>query len=192
VAQAETERNFLVARKPTYEELERRIKELEKEASERKRTERALQETKAALEARTSEFEEVNRALRILLKRIDEDKRELEEKVSLNVKELVAPFAEKLKKSRLDAKQMTYLSILESNLNEIVSPFVHMLSSKYSGFTPTEIQIASLVRDGKTTKEIAELLNSSYRTIECHRQNIRMKIRIKNKKANLRSFLLSM
>jgi len=181
-----------VARKPTYEELEQRIKELEKEASERKRAEDVLREREATFEILTSELEEVNSALRVLLKRMDEDKKTLEEKVSLNVKELVAPYVEKLKKSRLDAKQMAYLSILESNLEDIISPFVHMLSSKYSGFTPTEIQIASLVRDGKTTKEIAELLNSSDRTIECHRQNIRMKIRIKNKKANLRSFLLSM
>ena len=159
---------------------------------ERKRAEEALREREAALEARTTELEETNRALRVLLKRMDEDKRELEEKVSLNIKELVVPYAEKLKKSRLGAKQMTYLSILESNLNDIVSPFVYRLSSKYLGFTPTEIQVASLVRDGKTTKEIAELLNSSDRTIECHRRNIRMKIGIKKEKANLRSFLLSM
>ena len=159
---------------------------------ERKRAEEALREREAALEARTTELEETNRALRVLLKRMDEDKRELEEKVSLNIKELVVPYAEKLKKSRLGAKQMTYLSILESNLNDIVSPFVYRLSSKYLGFTPTEIQVAPLVRDGKTTKEIAELLNSSDRTIECHRRNIRMKIGIKKEKANLRSFLLSM
>lgn len=163
-----------------------------RDITDRKRAEEALQEREATLEARTSELEEVNSALRVLLKRMDEDKRTLEEKVSLNVKELVVPFAEKLKNSGLDAKQMTYLSILESNLNSIVSPFVYRLSSKYLGFTPTEIQVASLVRDGKSTKEIAELLNSSYRTIECHRQNIRMKIGIKKKRANLRSFLLSM
>jgi len=160
--------------------------------TEQKRAQEALQEREAALEIRTTELEETNRALRVLLKRMDDDKRELEEKVSLNIKELVVPYAEELKKSPLTPKQMTYLSILESNLNDIISPFARKLSSKYLGFTPTEIQVASLVRDGKTTKEIAELLNSSERTIESHRINIRMKTGIKNKKANLRSFLLSM
>ena len=112
--------------------------------------------------------------------------------MSLNIKGLIAPYAEKLKKTGLDARQMAYLKILESNLNDITSPFAHKFSSKYFRLTPTEIQIACLVKDGKTTKQIAGLLNLSLRTIESHRQNIRMKIGAKNRKENLRSLLLSM
>ena len=172
-------------------ELGTDITQIRKAEEERKRTEDSLRQREAALEIRTNELKESNNALRVMLRRMDEGKREFEEKVSLNIKELVVPYAVKLKKSGLATKQMKYLSILESNLNKIVSPFVYTLSSKYLGFTPTEIQIASLVRDGRTTKEIGELLNSSERTIECHRRKIRMKIGINNKKTNLRSFLLS-
>ena len=160
--------------------------------TERKQAEDALKEREAALKVRTSELEEVNSALRILLKGMDEDKKKVEESVSLNVRGLVVPYAEKLRKSGLDAGQMAYLKILESNLDDVISPFAHRFSSKYYRLTPTELQIAALVRNGKTSKQIAELLSSSVRTIESHRQNIRMKIGAKNRKGNLRSLLLSM
>jgi len=150
-----------------------------------------LRKREAELEIRASELEELNSALRVLLKRREEDQKELEEKVLSNVKELVLPYVERLKKSALDAKQDTYLNILESNLTDIVSPFVRQLSSSYLALTPTEIHVANLVKEARDTKTIAELLNMSPRTVESHRQNIRNKLGLKNKKANLRSHLLS-
>ena len=160
--------------------------------TERKRVEKALGDRETALKIQTKELEEVNSALRTLLKRMSQDKKDLEENVSLNIKGLVAPYAEKLRKSGLNPKQMAYLKILESNIDDITSPFAHKFSSQYFRLTPTELQIASLIKDGKTTKQIAGLLNSSLRTIESHRHNIRMKIGAKNRKTNLRTLLLSM
>lgn len=55
-----------------------------------------------------------------------------------------------------------------------------------------EIQVASLVKDGKTTSEIADILFVSEATISFHRKNLRVKLGLKNKQKNLRSFLLSM
>jgi PAS domain S-box-containing protein len=163
-----------------------------RDVTEEKQAVAQMKEKKAALQAKKHELQEVNAALRVLLAGRDNDKRELEERVLANVKELVAPYIVKLKKSGLDAKQMTYLKILKSNLNDIVAPFVHQLSSKYSTLTPTEIQVAQLIREGRTTKEIGELLDSSKRTIESHRQSIRTKLGITGGKANLRSYLFSM
>ena len=144
------------------------------------------------LETKTQNLEELNTALKVLLQKRDEDKIELEEKVLVNVQELVATYLEKLKKSGLDDRQKTYVDIIESNLNDIVSPFVRGLSNKYLSLTPTEIQTANLVRQGKTSKEIAKIVNLSARTIEFHRDNIRKKMGIKNIKVNLRTHLLSM
>ena len=172
-------------------ELARANEELRAEIAERKRIENELKERGKELEEKTRNLEEVNTALRVLLKRREEDKDELEEKVLFNMRELVAPCLEKLKKSRLDDKQKQYTNILESNLNDITSPFSQRLSSRYLKLTPTEIQVANLIKHGKTTKEIAEFLSLSSQTIEFHRKNIREKIGIKNKKANLRTRLLS-
>jgi DNA-binding CsgD family transcriptional regulator len=156
-----------------------------RDITDQRRAEEALQEGR-------KELEEVNRALRFLLRQREEDQTEFEERVMLNVKELVVPYIEKLKKRGLGSIQEAYLNILESNLNDIISPFAHTLASEYSSLTPTEIQTAQLIKEGRTSKEIAEILNVSTRTIESHRQNIRVKMGLHTKKANLRSYLMSM
>jgi PAS domain S-box-containing protein len=157
----------------------------------RKQAEQALKEREKDLEIKTANLEEVNAALKVLLKRREEDKIELEEKVLFNVRELIVPYIEKLKENTLDEKQKVYVNILDSNLNDIISPFSLRLSSRYLNFTPAQIQVANLVKHGKTTKEIADFLNLSGKTIEVHRKNIRRKIGIRNEKANLRTHLLS-
>lgn len=160
--------------------------------TEGKQAELALQERKAELKARSRDLEEVNAALKVLLKKREGDKSELEAQVLLNVNELIVPYFKKLKKSRPNALQQTYLNVLETNLNEIVSPFYRTLSANYTHLTPKEIQIADLVKQGKTTNEISELTNSSTRAVEFHRSNIRKKLGLANKKTNLRSYLLTL
>ena len=190
-------------REKAYDELEIKVEErtselvianemLEKEIKGRIQTELALIERGKELENKTHELEEVNAALKVLLKHRDEDKKDFEEKVVANVKKLVLPYVEKLKNSRLNVRQMVYLNIIKSNLEDIITPFLHQLSSKYSDLTPSEIQVAGLVKEGKTTKEIAELLNSSTGTIDFHRNNLRKKLGLRNTKTNLRSFLLTL
>ncbi len=161
----------------------------------RKQAEETLRRHRDHLEElvkeRTVNLEQTNTALKVLLKRRDEDRIELEEKMVLNVKELVLPFMEELKNSRLNDEQKTLAEVMEYNLNDIVSPFVKALSSKYYNLTPTEIQIANLIKQGKSSKELAEPLKMSPRTIDIHRYHIRKKLGINNKKTNLRTHLLS-
>jgi len=153
--------------------------------------EQALREREKELKIKTKSLEEVNAALRVLLNKRDEDRTELEEKVLSNVKELVLPYLEKLKRTGLNQKQETFAGILESNIDDIISPFLRRMSSRYLGLTPAQIQVANLVRQGKRTKDIAKLLNLSPKTVEDHRKNVRKKLGLKNKKANLRTHLLS-
>jgi PAS domain S-box-containing protein len=160
--------------------------------TQRKLAEEALKAREKELQVKTINLEEANTALKVLLDKRDEDRIELEEKVSLNMKWLVLPYLEKMRKSGLNERQETYANILGSLLNDIISPFTHELSSQHVNLTPTEIQVANLVREGKTTKEVVELLNSSTKAIEFHRGNLRKKLGLKNKKINLRSYLLSL
>jgi len=167
------------------------IIQVTRNVTKRIRVEKALEESRRELEIKKNSLEEVNIALRVLVERRDEDKKELEERVLMNVKELVVPLLEKVREGRLDSRQTTYLDVLESNLNDIISPFSRTLSSKHLGLTPTEIRIADMIKDGKKTREMARLMNLSPRTVESHRESIRKKMGIKNRRANLRSHLLS-
>ena len=142
---------------------------------ERKRAEEALIKKDKELESRANKLEEMNTALNVLLDKRNEDKITLQEQVVTNVKKLAFPYVEKLKKSNLNNEQKIYAELIESSLDEIISPFSHQLSSPLIGLTSTEIKIADLVKRGKTTKEIAAFVNLSPKTIERHRENIRKK-----------------
>lgn len=163
-----------------------------RDITDRKHAEEALQKREKELEAKSCSLEEINTTLKVLLRQREHDKDELEENVLSNIKQLVMPYIGKLKKSNIESRDADYINIIESNLKNIVSPFSNKLSSQYLHLTPMEIQIANLIKEGKTSKEIAEILNSSSGTVEFHRENIRHKLNLKNKKTNLRSYLLTM
>lgn len=170
------------------EALEKAKTEVDKRIE--KRTEK-LKEREENLLLQTYHLKEVNNALNVLLERRDKEKKELEDNIMNNVQELVIPYLEKLKNSTLSNDQKTTLGILESNLNHLVSPFIQKMSSKYLNFTPMEIRVANLVKEGKSNKEIAEFLKVSKHTILTHRHNLRKKLGLKNKKINLRTHLIS-
>lgn len=140
---------------------------------------------------KTRELEEVNAAMKVLLRQSSESKHELEEKVLANLKDLVFPYLDELEIQLAGKRSKTLVSVIKSNLEQITSPFSQTLSLGDSRLTPREIQVADLVRSGRTNKEIAEFLNISRRTVESYRDKLRAKLKIKNKKTNLRSYLLS-
>lgn len=163
-----------------------------RDITERKCIIRDIKKRKAELERKTSELEAVNTALKILLKRRDEDKAELEKAMISNVKQLIMPYLNKLKEAGLDSRQKVYLSLLELHIDDIISPFAYRLSYDDMKLTPAEIQIADLIRCGRTSKEIAVILNLSVKTIESHRRNIRRKVGINKTKRTLKTRLLSL
>jgi DNA-binding NarL/FixJ family response regulator len=174
-------------------EMEQRLREAEEQLQKaHDELERRVEERTRELEVQKNSLEEINTAMKVLLKKREDDKTEIEDNILSNVKTLIEPYVNKLKRSSLPQGQQTLINILESNLNEIVSPFTRKLSSKLLNLTPSEIQVANLVKQGKTTKEMAGILNISGKTVGFHRENIRKKLGLKNKKANLRTHLLSL
>ncbi len=99
---------------------------------------------------------------------------------------------DKLKEELSDERLQSYVNILESNLEDIVSPLSWKLTAKNLNLTPQELQVANLIRRGKSTKHISRLMGLSIRTVEFHRKNIRKKMGLVNRNKSLRSHLLKL
>jgi PAS domain S-box-containing protein len=159
--------------------------------TERKQAEEALRKSERELKSKTENLVEVNSALNVLLKRVEEGRIELEEKILSNIRELVLPYIDRLKKTQLSDHQASYLIVIETNLDSIASSFLYHLKMRYLNLTHREVQVASLVKEGKSNKEIAELLNIAIKTVVFHRNSLRNKLGLKRQKANLRAHLLT-
>jgi DNA-binding CsgD family transcriptional regulator len=141
------------------------------------------------VESQAERLRETSAALKAVLKQREEDRTELEESLHRNVNQLILPYIEKLKKSRLSGDQRNFLGIIESSLREITSAFVTKISGSMIGLSPAEIRVADLIRQGKRSKDIAGLLGISERTVIFHRQGIRRKLDLTAKKINLQTYL---
>ncbi|MFO8085502.1 MAG: LuxR C-terminal-related transcriptional regulator, partial [Desulfobacterales bacterium] len=164
-----------------------------KEIEERKQAEKLLRQKETDLIKQSQELEEMNIALKVLLKQREQDKEHLETDVFNNVEKNIFPYIKKLlNRKKIGVVEREYILTIETHIKEIVSPFMRKLETTYQKLTPTEIMVANLIRDAKSTKEIAQLLDTSIQTIEFHRKNIRQKLNLNHSKINLRSHLMSL
>jgi PAS domain S-box-containing protein len=177
---------------PGSEALPPRIVGSMRDISARKQAEQALKEREEELSIQSRNLEELNAALKVLLRQREEDRVELQEQVLANVKTLILPGIEKLKEGALSPPQRDCLNTLEARINGIISPFLHRISQAYFDLTPREIRVADCVKNGHTTKEIANMLCISTKTVDYHRDRIRRKLGLRNRHASLRSFLLNL
>jgi PAS domain S-box-containing protein len=161
-----------------------------RDISDRKIKEELLEQREEELLIKSRNLEEVNTALKVLLKQRENDRKEMEENVLTNVNASILPLLEKLKEGPLTSHQLACLEMINVQIREIISPFRHRLSQTAFDLTPQEMQVAELVKSGNSTKEIAAILGISIKTVDFHRDNLRKKLGLKNRQSNLRSFLL--
>lgn len=167
----------------TTELLQANLK-LREEVARRARTARELR-------LKSERLKELNTAMRVLLDKRNEDRLRSEENIRVNLVQLIEPYLDRLDCSGLNSEQQQLLDVIRMNLNEVVGSPMPELSAKYYIFSPGELQVANLIRKGRTTKDMARLLNVSPRTIESYRNSIRKKLGLRNMKVNLKTYLSS-
>lgn len=160
---------------------------------DRKRLEKQVEKSVSELGQIKEESSEVNTALKVMIKLRETENSDAKNLLILELKQEVMPFLQRLKNSSRDPKNMRLLNTLDANLQRLISSYgsATSLTSAYKNLTPKEIQVASMVREGASTKVIAATLSLSPETISIHRKNIRKKLSLNSKADNLRSYLLT-
>jgi len=148
--------------------------------------------TRKALDMNLNHLKEKNIALNVLLEKREEDKKKITDTILNNLEAQVFPYIEQLRTCDLREDILTVSDILETHLKESIYPLEKSFSSLYRRFTPAEIKVADFIKSGRTSKEIAGILNISTRAVHFHRNNIRKKLDISKAKKNLRALLLSL
>ena len=154
-----------------------------KDITKQVKTYRELEEKEKDLEEKTTLLQDANIALKIMLQKSSENRKDVEADILTILKKRIAPYISKLKQCELDKNMRDYVHMLESNLKEIVSPFSRDLSFEYIDQTAKELRIANLIKENKITKQISvQLTRCQKKTINHHRNTIRNQFEIKNKK----------
>lgn len=107
------------------------------------------------------------------------------------VKEYFLPELEKQQELVKDPLTLICLDIIKKNLDEIVDASGTM-GKLYKVLTPSEVKVAEFIRMGMSSKDIANTLEITQKTVENHRNNLREKLGLKNKGVNLQVFLMNM
>jgi PAS domain S-box-containing protein len=148
-----------------------------------------VRERTAELEAKSVSLQEANTALKVLLDNRDQELGALEESVNANLARLVLPLLKRLRESPGPEVSRSLIQAAESHLGEITAGFARNLTSGRFNLSPRELEVAGLIKEGKTSDEIADTLCVSPATVNFHRKNIREKLGLNAKKVRLASYL---
>ena len=133
-------------------------------------------------------LQDTNESLHDFLKQSQREKRIFGGMIQAKIDKILMPIINELEVD-VDKKQKIYLSILKKNLRNIVAPFVEEDKAIIFKLTHTELLICNMIRSGMTTKEIAHVRGISLATVNRHRESIRKKLKLTNRKINLRNYL---
>jgi DNA-binding NarL/FixJ family response regulator len=132
--------------------------------------------------------QERNITLRSVLTTLEEEKRTIRSNILANIQRIIMPIVFELELS-VTGRQRSYVTLLRQSLQEIASPFYSSMARDHSQLTPVEVAISTMIRNGMSTKEIAQLRCISPATVHRHRENIRKKLGLQNQPRNLATFL---
>lgn len=162
------------------------------DVSQDQSSEVVLTEKGSTLSEKKTEIQNLNAALKVLIDHQESEKKDQQHNLVIRLKKTIFPYLDKIKTGKIDIASQTYLSMIELNLKDLISSLPNTPENQMQNLTFTETQVADLIRQGKTSKEIAAMLNVSTAAISFHRHNLRKKMGLVKKKTTLKSHLQSL
>jgi PAS domain S-box-containing protein len=170
------------------------IIEYVRDITQRKKVEVISEKLKKRLHLQAQTLQEQETVLKYLFKQKEKEQNIIADNVMSNINLLIKPVIYDLKIKLKGNPAQESLNVLESYLDKVTQPFsnIKKLNSNLYNLTAKEIQVASLIMEGKTSKNISSILGISIKAVDFHRANIRKKLKIKNNKINLQNYLLKL
>jgi len=147
---------------------------------------------KKRLNLQSQTLQEQDNALKYLFRQKSKEEKEITDNIISSINLLVKPYIYDLKFTLEKKESLDLLNIIESNINKITDPFANKLKSDLYRLNSKEIRIASLIMEGRTSKEISIILCVSTKAVDFYRANIRKKLNIKSSDINLKEYLLKL
>ena len=144
------------------------------------------------MQQKADSLEELNVALKVLLERREKEKDSIEHNVLLNIRNLITPLLNRLEKARGLDEVATLSEILKKHFSELTLSFSRTIAGKGLTMTAMEIQVAKLIQEGKSSREIAATFHITPKAVAFHRNNIRRKLGLTHQKINLQTYLKSL
>jgi len=178
------------AQKDLERRVEERTSELKTAAKKLKTKQKELLRHKAKLELVNKDLLETNRAVSVLARNIDKNRRDAESRFAKTISSKILPLVEDLKKAKTLDSVLLGLDFLTANVQDLSNDLTGKINLLAS-LTPTELRVASMIKKGQPSRRIADKLCVSWHTIKSHRRNNRKKLNIQNSAINLESYLRS-
>jgi len=154
------------------------------------KSEMLLRKANEELENVNNQLMETNNALSVLARNLDRTRKESEKRVIQRTRNLIIPIIKKLQQGKNMERYKNDLYLLVDYVENLTSDLTGDVKIAAS-LSTTEMRLASMIRSGMSSEEIAEHLYISLSTVKTHRKNIRRKLNLRNSNINLRAYLES-
>lgn len=145
--------------------------------------------TQEELRGKKAEVKEMNIALRQVIRSVEEERQELREQLTNQVKAHMLPALEQVAKADSTEIRDGYICLIEEHLTGLTGNGVAECSSELLRLSPRELRVCQLIQMGQSGKEISKFLSISFETLQTHRKNIRRKLDLRGKSTSLYQYL---